>query len=588
MMNYDENFARAHAKSEIWLEGAFKIDVTVFEGVASGDSLSEAIRKNLENEFSTVESTQEKVVGSRSAALAILATKNSPSDKHTVTAFWIPPDKIMVISVLPEAAWKSSDVQAVLNSLVFSRQERLIMPFIAPGAPLIAEKPSAAPLAPEEIHPCDWGNEVQDSPIGLYMPFTENTQWTAGGWGSYYGDGAHTTANNDYYATDWNKGTYTAPEEDNGQPLYPVTLGKVIGIGNDPNGYGNYVQIQHNKEAATLYGHLSSVDTSIYVGAWVDIAKRIGNVGSTGNSTGAHLHLSYRVGGVSKFNTPPSRRPSPMRTTGGFWQLCDSQSGIVIKPARIESIIADSRYWQFDADNGSQPLPGNGSDLTTVPRYATNGGPCEGKVPGECVIFDTRTIGDLNGRRTESITAYGRYWNFDIDNNYAPWPSNGSDLTSVPRYANGPCQGQTPGNCKFKARTFFMDSNLHRIEYITAYGRYWQFDADNGSQPLPGNGSDLTTVPRYATTGGPCVGKTPGTCKFDTLAVIVVNFHRTESITAYGRYWNFDMDNNYAPWPSNGSDLNSVNRYANGPCQGRAPYTCEFRTRTIFQAKITP
>lgn len=61
-------------------------------------------------------------------------------------------------------------------------------------------------------------------------------------------------------------------------------------------GYGNYVWINHGNGKETVYAHLTSVAVS--TGTYVSAGQYLGTVGSTGHSTGAHLHFETRYGGV--------------------------------------------------------------------------------------------------------------------------------------------------------------------------------------------------------------------------------------------------------------------------------------------------
>ncbi len=82
-----------------------------------------------------------------------------------------------------------------------------------------------------------------------------------------------------------------------GQKVVASGSGKVIiascGWG---GGYGNYVVIDHGNGRSTLYGHMSNI--VVKSGQSVSAGQQIGNVGSTGISTGPHLHFEYRVNGV--------------------------------------------------------------------------------------------------------------------------------------------------------------------------------------------------------------------------------------------------------------------------------------------------
>ena len=60
-------------------------------------------------------------------------------------------------------------------------------------------------------------------------------------------------------------------------------------------GYGKCVRIQHGNNFQTLYGHLSRI--TVKVGQQVSVGEKVGEVGSTGHSTGTHLHYEVRKNG---------------------------------------------------------------------------------------------------------------------------------------------------------------------------------------------------------------------------------------------------------------------------------------------------
>jgi LysM repeat protein len=73
-------------------------------------------------------------------------------------------------------------------------------------------------------------------------------------------------------------------------PVVASRAGQVVFVGGDPCcSYGNYIIIRHDAEYETRYAHLSQFN--VQMGQWVDQGQVIGISGSTGRSTGAHLHF---------------------------------------------------------------------------------------------------------------------------------------------------------------------------------------------------------------------------------------------------------------------------------------------------------
>lgn len=89
--------------------------------------------------------------------------------------------------------------------------------------------------------------------------------------------------------------------------VYAAKAGKVI-ISQYSGSYGNYVVISHGSGNTTLYAHLSR--RTVSVGDYVSQGERIGVTGSTGRSTGPHLHFEITENGV---------RRNPLNYLGGYY-----------------------------------------------------------------------------------------------------------------------------------------------------------------------------------------------------------------------------------------------------------------------------
>ncbi|MFC0156279.1 S8 family serine peptidase [Xanthomonas dyei] len=141
---------------------------------------------------------------------------------------------------------------------------------------------------------------------------------------------------------------------------------------------------------------------------------------------------------------------------------------------------------------------------------------------------------------TETVTAYGNVWTFDSQGQPLDLPL---PLSSSARYAraDGPCTSRYVAStdvCDFETRAEVDYPGIGYLESITAYGRYWNFDA-NGN-PFGPQGESLSTVARYVAAGGPCFDKP--ICRFGTR--VLVNFPEfgglVESVSGYGNYWLWD------------------------------------------------
>lgn len=142
--------------------------------------------------------------------------------------------------------------------------------------------------------------------------------------------------------------------------------------------------------------------------------------------------------------------------------------------------------------------------------------------------------------------------------------------------------GTVPTGCSFDTR-LIVPFNGKNYEALTAKGKYWIFDGDTLIES-----KDLTTVARYAAPTGPCAGKAAATCRFDNVAFSspLQGSPLVETITAYGKYWRFDGETPIAP--VGGALVESVGRYAAGPCVGQAAGACRFDTGVFVDFQGLP
>jgi murein DD-endopeptidase MepM/ murein hydrolase activator NlpD len=121
---------------------------------------------------------------------------------------------------------------------------------------------------------------------------------------------------------------YAAPT---GTPIWAAGDGRIEFAGRK-GGYGNAVIIDHGRGITTLYGHMSRFNKSARNGSKVNQGEIIGYVGTTGASTGPHLHYEYRINGEYK---NPATIPLP-RTEIPSQYLAEFRSQAETSLAKLE------------------------------------------------------------------------------------------------------------------------------------------------------------------------------------------------------------------------------------------------------------
>ncbi|MEK9677597.1 MAG: M23 family metallopeptidase [Rhodospirillaceae bacterium] len=99
-----------------------------------------------------------------------------------------------------------------------------------------------------------------------------------------------------------------------GTPIYAGGSGTVVARGRN-GGYGNYIRIRHTNNFQTAYAHMSRIHTKVLRGSRVRQGQIIGYVGSTGRSTGPHLHYEIIKNG-RQVNPLRIKMPSGQKLKG--------------------------------------------------------------------------------------------------------------------------------------------------------------------------------------------------------------------------------------------------------------------------------
>jgi len=132
---------------------------------------------------------------------------------------------------------------------------------------------------------------------------------------------------------------YAAPT---GRKIYAAASGKIIHRGRK-GGYGKTIIIKHKNGYKTLYAHQYKFAKGLRVGSWVKQGKLIGYVGSTGRSTGPHLHFGLYKNGRA-VNPNKIIRVTKKKLKGK------------IKNTFMEFVKKQKKVLAFELKNGTKPL----------------------------------------------------------------------------------------------------------------------------------------------------------------------------------------------------------------------------------------
>jgi murein DD-endopeptidase MepM/ murein hydrolase activator NlpD len=151
--------------------------------------------------------------------------------------------------------------------------------------PVVKIEPTSSAAPTQPVNPIPAANSGNQSPVASIYPLTNPAPIT-----SRFGWRTHPLTGSRRFHSGLDIG---APS---GSPVMATGAGTVISAGWN-GGYGKAIVIQHSDTQQTLYGHLSEI--SVQAGQTIAQGTVIGLVGSTGNSTGPHLHFESRMPNIA-------------------------------------------------------------------------------------------------------------------------------------------------------------------------------------------------------------------------------------------------------------------------------------------------
>lgn len=258
-------------------------------------------KKKLEKSQSKLDEKQTESEETKSTLVERKAELNTKKNEYEATVKELEKDYADVESFIAELDKSSAVYESYIKNLESERAaadkeiEELIKSYQATTVPsttgttlYAANNDPALPTAAPNT----------TSPSGSTGPaYTSNDSWAwpLGKFSSCYISSNYGYRDASYSGWSFHGGMDISGSGVYGAPVYASRAGTVIAAVWGTTGYGRYVIIDHGDGYSTVYGHCSSL--SVTTGQSVSKGQQIANVGSTGNSTGPHLHFEVRYNG---------------------------------------------------------------------------------------------------------------------------------------------------------------------------------------------------------------------------------------------------------------------------------------------------
>ncbi|HEX5378874.1 MAG TPA: M23 family metallopeptidase [Phenylobacterium sp.] len=136
-----------------------------------------------------------------------------------------------------------------------------------------------------------------------------------------------------------------------GQPVLAVADGIVTRSG-ESSSYGRYVEVEHGAGLTSFYAHLGRIDRLAKAGAFVERGHSVGRIGSSGTSTGPHLHFEIRQDG--KPLNPAAFLGREFQTAEDLPVKAASYVSPRVRVAQVSMIPLSKQALMAEADKPSQ------------------------------------------------------------------------------------------------------------------------------------------------------------------------------------------------------------------------------------------